>query len=237
VYVQIALIGGIVLAAPFVMYQMWRLVAPVLYQQHKSFAVSFVFLTTAGFLGGALFNHYFVFRWMMAFFGSFNTNSLAFMPRLDDVFGLYTKMLFGMGLVFQMPAVVFFLAKMGLVTAFLLVNMSARFCSSSSLQCDHAQRRRRHPGVVRHADAGPLRDRPPDAWVVGSVGPSEPALPMLSDARFQISMGRAARGPASAIPSGGHNIIRKAAYVGGNASIGPTAFYNHLAMVTPLPAV
>jgi sec-independent protein translocase protein TatC len=40
------------------------------------------------------------------------------------VFGLYTKMLFGMGLVFQMPAVVFFLAKMGLVTArFLLVNM------------------------------------------------------------------------------------------------------------------
>jgi sec-independent protein translocase protein TatC len=124
VYVQIALIAGIVLAAPFVMYQVWRLVAPVLYQQHKSFAVSFIFLTTAGFLGGALFNHYVVFRWMMAFFGSFNTNSLAFMPRLDDVFGLYTKMLFGMGLVFQMPAVVFFLAKMGLVTArFLHTNM------------------------------------------------------------------------------------------------------------------
>jgi sec-independent protein translocase protein TatC len=42
---------------------------------------------------------------------------MAFMPRLDDVFGLYTKMLFGMGLVFQMPAVVFFLAKMGIVSA------------------------------------------------------------------------------------------------------------------------
>jgi sec-independent protein translocase protein TatC len=124
VYVQIALIAGIVLAAPFVMYQVWRFVAPALYQQHKSFAVSFIFLTTTGFLGGALFNHYIVFRWMMAFFGSFSTNSLAFMPRLDDVFGLYTKMLFGMGLVFQMPAVVFFLAKMGLVTArFLIANM------------------------------------------------------------------------------------------------------------------
>src|SRR5262245_42680789 len=117
VYVQIALIAGIVLASPFVMYQVWRLVAPVLYRSHKLFAVSFIFLTTVGFVGGALFNHYVVFKWMLAFFGSFSTTSLAFMPRLDDVFGLYTKMLLGMGLVFQMPAVVFFLAKMGLVSA------------------------------------------------------------------------------------------------------------------------
>jgi sec-independent protein translocase protein TatC len=124
VYVQIALIAGIVFAAPFVMYQIWRLIAPALYQRHKIFAVSFILLTSTGFIGGALFNHYIVFRWMLAFFGSFSTNTLAFMPKLEDVFGLYTKMLFGMGLVFQMPAVVFFLAKMGLVTArFLLVNL------------------------------------------------------------------------------------------------------------------
>jgi Sec-independent protein secretion pathway component TatC len=54
---------------------------------------------------------------MMAFFASFNGADLAFMPRLEDTFGLYTKMLIGMGLVFQMPTVVFFLAKMGLVSA------------------------------------------------------------------------------------------------------------------------
>src|SRR6185369_3156792 len=94
VYVQIALIAGIVFAAPFVMYQIWRLVAPALYQGHKIFALAFIFLTTTGFLGGALFNHYIVFRWMLAFFGSFSTNTLTFMPKLDDVFGLYTKMLF-----------------------------------------------------------------------------------------------------------------------------------------------
>ena len=117
VYVQIALIAGIVFAAPYVMYQIWRLVAPALYLGQKRFALPFVLLTTIGFIAGALFNHYIVFRWMMAFFGSFNTDTLAFMPRLDDAFGLYTKMLFGMGLVFQMPAVVFFLAKMGLVSA------------------------------------------------------------------------------------------------------------------------
>ncbi len=123
VYVQIALIAGVVFAAPFLMYQVWRIVAPILYQkQHKMFAFWFIVLTTTGFIGGALFNHYIVFRWMIAFFGSFNTTTLAFMPRLDDVFGLYTKMLFGMGLVFQMPAVVFFLAKMGLVTARFLLS-------------------------------------------------------------------------------------------------------------------
>src|SRR5262245_48146600 len=81
VYVQIALIAGIVFAAPFVMYQVWRLVAPALYQHHKWFVVPFVLLTTGGFVAGALFNHYIVFRWMIIFFGSFNSLNLAFMPR------------------------------------------------------------------------------------------------------------------------------------------------------------
>jgi sec-independent protein translocase protein TatC len=117
VYVQIALIAGIVFAAPFIMYQIWRLVAPALYLHQKLVALPFILLTTGGFIGGALFNHYIVFRWMIAFFSSFSTFNLAFMPKLDDVFGLYTKMLFGMGIVFQMPAVVFFLAKMGVVSA------------------------------------------------------------------------------------------------------------------------
>jgi sec-independent protein translocase protein TatC len=57
---------------------------------------------------------------MMAFFASFDTPDLRFMPRLEDVFSLYTKMLLGMGAVFQMPAVVFFLARVGLVSARLL---------------------------------------------------------------------------------------------------------------------
>ena len=73
--------------------------------------------TTLGFLAGAAFTHYVAFPYMMAFFASFNTPDLLFMPRLEDVFSLYTTMLLGMGAVFQMPTVVFFLAKTGLVTA------------------------------------------------------------------------------------------------------------------------
>jgi sec-independent protein translocase protein TatC len=122
-YVQIALIMGVVLAAPFIMYQVWMFIAPGLYSNERRMAYPFVFFTTVGFVAGAAFNHYVSFPFMMAFFASFNTPDLAFMPKLEDVFGLYSKMLIGMGIVFQMPTVVFFLAKMRMVTArFLLSN-------------------------------------------------------------------------------------------------------------------
>jgi sec-independent protein translocase protein TatC len=116
-YVTVALIAGAVVAAPYIMYQVWMFIAPGLYANEKRMAYPFVLLTTIGFLAGAAFNHFVAFPFMMVFFGSFNSPDLGFMPRLDDVFGLYTKMLLGMGIVFQLPAVVFFLAKMKLVTA------------------------------------------------------------------------------------------------------------------------
>ena len=61
---------------------------------------------------------------MMKFFGSFNSADLMFLPSLDAVFSLYTKFLIAMGLIFQMPTIVMFLAKMRMVTArFLLRNV------------------------------------------------------------------------------------------------------------------
>lgn len=127
-YVTVALIAGVVVAAPYIMYQVWLFIAPGLYSNEKRMAIPFVLFTTLGFLLGAAFNHYVAFPFMMAFFASFNTPDLAFMPRLDDVFGLYTKMLLGMGIVFQMPTVVFFLAKMRMITAwFLLSNFKYAF--------------------------------------------------------------------------------------------------------------
>jgi sec-independent protein translocase protein TatC len=116
-YIQIALIAGVVFAMPFVMYQLWRLIAPLVPPSARRFAVPFVGFTTVGFVSGAAFTHYIAFPYMMVFFASFNTPDLLFMPRLDDVFDLYTKMVLGMAIVFQMPTVVFFLSKMGLITA------------------------------------------------------------------------------------------------------------------------
>lgn len=120
-YVYISLISGAIVAAPFIMYQVWLFIAPGLYSNEKRFAIPFVLLSSLGFVAGAAFNHYIAFPFVMIFFGSFNTQHLTFMPRLADVFGLYTKMLLGLGIVFQMPTVMFFLAKMQMVTAKFLI--------------------------------------------------------------------------------------------------------------------
>ena len=58
---------------------------------------------------------------MNRFFASFNSPDLLYMPRLSDVFGLYTKMVLATGLIFQMPTVVLFLAKMQMLTARFLI--------------------------------------------------------------------------------------------------------------------
>jgi sec-independent protein translocase protein TatC len=127
-YIQVSLIMGVVLAAPWIMYQVWLFIAPGLYANEKKLAIPFVTLSTAGFISGTLVNHYLTFPFLMRFFASFNTADLVFMPRLEDVFDLYTKMLLGMGLVFQMPTIVYFLAKMRLVTArFLLRHFKYAF--------------------------------------------------------------------------------------------------------------
>jgi sec-independent protein translocase protein TatC len=119
-YIQISLIVGITVAMPYIMFQIWRLVAPIVPPPARRFAFPFAIFTTLGFIAGASFTHFIAFPYMMAFFASFNTPDLLFLPRLADVFDLYTKMLLGMGAVFQMPTIVFFLAKAGLVTARLL---------------------------------------------------------------------------------------------------------------------
>jgi len=134
-YIQVALIAGVVFAMPIVMYQLWRLLQPLVPVAARRFAIPFVFFTTLGFVAGAAFTHYIAFPYMMIFFASFNTPELLFLPRLDDVFDLYTKMVLGMAAVFQMPTIVFFLAKVGLVTwrllwrsfryAFLLIFIAA----------------------------------------------------------------------------------------------------------------
>jgi sec-independent protein translocase protein TatC len=115
-YIQISLISGAVLAGPWIMYQVWGFIAPGLYANEKRFVVPFVLFSSLGFLAGAAFNHYVAYPFIMTYFASFNTPRLVYMPQLSYVFGLYVKMLLGLGVIFQMPTVVFFLAKMKILT-------------------------------------------------------------------------------------------------------------------------
>jgi len=120
-YIQLSMIVGAIIASPFIMYQVWMFIAPGLYSNEKRMAIPFVAFSTLGIVGGAVFNHYIMFPWMMHFFASFNTQDLVFMPKLDSVFSLYTKFLLAMAAVFQMPTLVYFLAKMKVITARFLI--------------------------------------------------------------------------------------------------------------------
>jgi len=118
---KMALIVGIMIAMPVTLLQVWLFIAPGLYAREKKLAIPFVVLASVGFVGGAAFSHYVLFPWMWQFFASFADDELTFLPKIAPVFSLYMKMLLGMGLVFQMPALVYPLARMGLVTARFLV--------------------------------------------------------------------------------------------------------------------
>ena len=115
-YLNVSLIGGLLLSAPFVMYQVWRFIAPGLYANEKKMVIPFVALTSAGSVGGALFSHYVLFPALMTFYGEFSSARMKFMPGVEDTVDLYLKMMLGMVVVFQIPTVVYFLAKMRLVT-------------------------------------------------------------------------------------------------------------------------
>ena len=120
-YVKIGFIAGIFIASPLVLYQVWKFIAPGLYQHEKKFAIPFVVLSTVCFLSGAAFCYYVAFPWTWTFFNSFSTDYMVFVPKVDEAFSLYSKMLLGFGLMFQMPTVVFFLARMGVVSGGFLV--------------------------------------------------------------------------------------------------------------------
>jgi len=116
-YFDVALMSGFVLAAPFVSYQVWRFIAPGLHANEKRLVVPFVLLAAGGAIVGALFSHFVLFPSMMSFFASFDSPRMHFLPRVDDTFALYKNMIIGMVAVFQIPTLIFVLARLRLVTA------------------------------------------------------------------------------------------------------------------------
>jgi sec-independent protein translocase protein TatC len=110
-------LAGLMVSSPLIIYQFWLFVAPGLYSHEKRFAIPFVLFCTIFFLAGAAFSHWIAFPWTWAFFKSWENAYMQFLPNIGDAFSIYVKMLLAFGLIFQMPTIVFFLARMNVVTA------------------------------------------------------------------------------------------------------------------------
>jgi sec-independent protein translocase protein TatC len=122
-YMKMSFFVGIFVAAPFLLYQVWAFVAPGLYAHEKTYAVPFIVMGTLFFLGGAAFGHFVLFPTTFRFLIQFGGEDMQFLPKVDEYYSFYSWFLLGLGLVFQLPVVIFVLARIGLVTPrFLLRN-------------------------------------------------------------------------------------------------------------------
>jgi len=115
-YMKVAFMASLFFMSPFVFLQIWYFVAPGLYRKEKKYAVPFVLMTTFFFSLGALFAYFIVFPWACRFFLTLGRD---FQPviTVDQYFGFALKVILGIALVFELPTLVFFLSKMGLITA------------------------------------------------------------------------------------------------------------------------
>ena len=119
-YIKVAFIAGILAAAPLIFYELWMFVAPGLYRKEKKFVTPFVISSTILFVGGSLFGYFVVFPFGFKFFIGFSNEYVKALPSVKQYFSFSTKLLFAFGLVFELPVVIFFLSKIGLVTPELL---------------------------------------------------------------------------------------------------------------------
>ena len=115
-FLKAALLSGIMVASPIVIYQFWMFVAPGLYQKERRLLIPIIILSSIFFVGGALFGYFIVFPWGFKFFLGFATESIKPLPSMKEYFSFSSKLLLAFGLVFEMPLVITFLAKLGLVS-------------------------------------------------------------------------------------------------------------------------
>ena len=110
-----ALIGGILLASPWVFYQIWLFVAPGLYKNEKKLAFCFVFFTALFFILGILFAQYLVFPSVFRFFIGTLPTYIQGQYSIGLLFSFSTNLLLAFGLVFETPVLVFLLIYLDLV--------------------------------------------------------------------------------------------------------------------------
>ena len=115
-YLQVSLIGGAILASPFILYQVWLFIAPGLYQKERRFVVPFMGATVGLFLLGASFGYFYVLpgalKILIVDFGKhFNP-----IITIEEYTGFFLSIILGLGISFEMPILIFFLAMFGIVS-------------------------------------------------------------------------------------------------------------------------
>lgn len=123
-YLKTALYGGFILASPFILHQFWLFISPGMYANEKRYVVPFMGITVFLFLSGAWFGYHYVFPGALNIL--INGFGHKFHPILtiEDYTNFFLAIVLGLGITFELPVVIFFLALLGIVDGkFLIKNM------------------------------------------------------------------------------------------------------------------
>jgi sec-independent protein translocase protein TatC len=115
-YLKVGLIAGLFVASPFVLYQVWGFVAPGLYRHEKRYVMPFMFFSVALFVAGGVFGYKMVYPAALDFLIGYGAQ---FQPMITigEYTDLFLTIILGLGIIFEMPILVFFLALMGVISA------------------------------------------------------------------------------------------------------------------------
>jgi sec-independent protein translocase protein TatC len=115
-YIKISFIAGAILASPYILFQVWSFIAPGLYQHEKKYVTPFMIATVSLFLAGAYFGYRWVFPGSLDFLFVY---SKQFKPLIEitEYTDLFATVILGLGVTFELPILVLFLALFGIVNA------------------------------------------------------------------------------------------------------------------------
>lgn len=119
--VTVSLYAAIALALPLLLWQVWGFISPGLYKHERAYVTPFIGLSSIAFVAGAAFAYYVLFPPAMNFLLNVGQGEFQLMLRATDYLDFITIIMLAMGLVFQMPAITYVLARIGLVTPGLLI--------------------------------------------------------------------------------------------------------------------
>ena len=117
IYLKVGLLGGIILASPVVLYELWAFIAPALYREERRWFVFTVFFSLILFTGGTLFAFEVVFPFGFKYLLSYSAPGLKPFLSMSEYFSMATRLLLAFGLIFQLPLIMLVLSKLGVVSA------------------------------------------------------------------------------------------------------------------------
>jgi sec-independent protein translocase protein TatC len=119
-YLKVAFLAGLLVSAPVIIYQFWMFIAPGLYKRERRMLLPIVLLSSIFFIGGSLFGYFIVFPFGFKFFLSFANAHIRALPSMKEYLAFAAKMLIAFGLIFELPLVITFLARLGIISSKLL---------------------------------------------------------------------------------------------------------------------